>query len=124
MMTLWAVTTDLQIHLGDIVATVTCAAMLWMANNLYRLVKGFFSRMHDYAQLVDQHQQALSTTKEIIEDQGERLVHQDGRLEDVELMIDRHSRSLTKWEPLDGPVEALYRRRRRGDARGLEEGIG
>lgn len=96
-MTLWALTvgSDLQIHFGDIIATVTCALLLWMANRLYRLIAAFFARMHDYLERVDDH--------------GERL-------DRTEKMVDRHSRALMKWEPLGVDVEQLYRGRRAGDA--------
>jgi hypothetical protein len=125
-MTLWAVSVgaDLVIHIGDIVATVTCALMLWMASSLYRLVKRFFVRMHTYVELVDKQQATLTATTETVQDHSERIMSQHGRLDDVEMMVDRHSRALTKWEPLEEPAEPLYRRRRRGDAHGLDEGIG
>lgn len=90
---LWAVTVgaDLQVHLGDIIATVTCAFVVWLATRVYRLIAGFFSGLHDR---VEQH---------------------DGRLGDVEQMVDQHSHALVKWEPLEGPIARLYQQRRRSD---------
>lgn len=103
-MTLWALSigTDMQIHLGDIVAMLTCAFLAWIAARIYRLVAGFFTTLHGN-----------------VRDHERRL---DGN-EDV---IDQHSKALEKWEPPDEPFQRVHQQRRYSDrpARADTEGVG
>lgn len=95
-MTLWAISVgaDLQIHLGDIIVTVTAAFMIWMANRVYRMVAGFFGRMHNYIERVEEHDERLDTTEQ---------------------MVDRHSRALLKAALIGPPVDNVHHARRSDD---------
>lgn len=98
---LWAVTVgaDMQVHLGDIVAMVTCALLVWIASRIYGLIAGFFTNLHGD-----------------VRDHGRRL-------DDNEQVIDLHSKSLEKWEPPDEPFQRVHHARRHGDSGRSDEEV-
>lgn len=83
---------DFHINLGSVIVSLVGLLLSWMAHKIYK-------RLADF---LNEHRQ-----------HGERL-------EDAEVMVDRHSRAMMKQGMLGLRVQQLHRTRRRDDASFLD----